>query len=53
MGATVHRTRRNILSYGEEIRQLMKVLTHAGLHEIQGGGKGSHRKFTLYDIQVL
>jgi predicted RNA binding protein YcfA (HicA-like mRNA interferase family) len=27
------------------IRQLMKDLTEAGFYEIQGGGKGSHRKF--------
>ncbi|MGH8604489.1 MAG: type II toxin-antitoxin system HicA family toxin [Gammaproteobacteria bacterium] len=29
-----------------KIRQLIKVLTDAGFHEIQGRGKGSHRKFT-------
>jgi predicted RNA binding protein YcfA (HicA-like mRNA interferase family) len=29
-----------------KIRQLIKDLTDAGFYEIQGGGKGSHRKFT-------
>jgi predicted RNA binding protein YcfA (HicA-like mRNA interferase family) len=29
-----------------KIRQLIKDLTEAGFYEIQGGGKGSHRKFT-------
>jgi predicted RNA binding protein YcfA (HicA-like mRNA interferase family) len=29
-----------------KIRQLIKELTDAGFYEIQGGGKGSHRKFT-------
>lgn len=28
-----------------KIRQLIKDLTDVGFHEIQGGGKGSHRKF--------
>jgi predicted RNA binding protein YcfA (HicA-like mRNA interferase family) len=31
---------------GRKIRQLIKELTDAGFREIQGGGKGSHRKFT-------
>ncbi|MGH8593004.1 MAG: type II toxin-antitoxin system HicA family toxin [Gammaproteobacteria bacterium] len=29
-----------------KIRQLIKDLADAGFYEIQGGGKGSHRKFT-------
>ena len=29
-----------------KIRQLIKDLTDSGFYEIQGGGKGSHRKFT-------
>ena len=29
-----------------KIRQLIKDLTDAGFYEIQGGGRGSHRKFT-------
>jgi predicted RNA binding protein YcfA (HicA-like mRNA interferase family) len=29
-----------------KIRQLIKDLMDAGFYEIQGGGKGSHRKFT-------
>lgn len=29
-----------------KIRELIKDLTAAGFYEIQGGGKGSHRKFT-------
>lgn len=29
-----------------KIRELIKDLTDAGFYEIQGGGKGSHRKFT-------
>ena len=29
-----------------KIRELVKDLTDAGFYEIQGGGKGSHRKFT-------
>jgi predicted RNA binding protein YcfA (HicA-like mRNA interferase family) len=29
-----------------KIRQLIKDLAEAGFYEIQGGGKGSHRKFT-------
>ncbi|MCZ7554922.1 MAG: type II toxin-antitoxin system HicA family toxin [Bacteroidia bacterium] len=30
----------------QKIRQLITALTQAGFIEIQGGGKGSHRKFT-------
>jgi predicted RNA binding protein YcfA (HicA-like mRNA interferase family) len=30
----------------KKIRQLIKELTDAGFYEIQGGGKGSPRKFT-------
>lgn len=29
-----------------KVRQLIRDLTAAGFYEIQGGGKGSHRKFT-------
>jgi predicted RNA binding protein YcfA (HicA-like mRNA interferase family) len=30
----------------KKIRQLIRALKKAGFHEILGGGKGSHRKFT-------
>lgn len=29
----------------QKIRDLLKILNHAGFTEIAGGGKGSHRKF--------
>lgn len=29
-----------------KVRQLVQDLLRAGFHEIPGGGKGSHRKFT-------
>lgn len=29
-----------------KVRELARDLTAAGFHEIFGGGKGSHRKFT-------
>ena len=29
-----------------KVRELISDLTRAGFHEIPGGGKGSHRKFT-------
>ncbi len=29
-----------------KVRDLIKDLIRAGFHEIHGGGKGSHRKFT-------